>query len=230
MYGVMVWREPVKGPLIQRWRLGPIWVQGVWIQRTERTPNWLVRRRVAQGVRWLNQQGIHQGVCPPDMEGLEPVSTVALRQGLAMVCLERCLQEKGLPPQQATVGLVAERITPQVMRVIEGLVLCHRHLCLQMPQGEQMCEALRRLYGVAVQCNLGAEALENCDGVVAFAPMDGVHPDVVTYQEAQPMPPLQWPAQWTCPPEVSPLQAWAMVASTETWKEEWVKLALVTEF
>lgn len=232
MYSVLAWRAPSKEPLTQRWRLGPIWVQGVWVERTERTPKWLLRRRIKRSVTWLHGQGITQGVYPKDMavEGIAPVSTVALRQGLATVWLKNHLEKQGILPKEATVGLVAQRITPQVLQTLEQLALTHRQVHLEVADGEQACQRLRRLYGVAVQCNLGLNAFSRCDAVVAFAPMAGLTAQVVTYEEESPLPPLQWPEQWSCPPEVLPIEGWAMVASTEMWQDNWVKLALTTEF
>lgn len=229
MYSVVAWRAPSKAPLAQRCPLGPIWVQGLWLERTERTPKWLVRHRVNRGRKWLESRGITQGVCPPEMEGLAPVSTVALRQGLAVAQLAQVLAQQAIPPPLATVGLVAERMTPRLFQTVEQLALRHRHVLLQVAGGEEACQRLRGLYGVAVQCNLGLNALRRCDAVVGFAPMAGLEPAVVTYDETAWLPPLCWPTQWQCPPQVSPLQGWAMVANTETWKEDWVKLALMTE-
>lgn len=231
MYGVLKFREPSKENKLERWPVGPIWVQGVWIDKGQRTPPWLVGYRVKRAVRYLQVQGITQGIYPPEMavwaEGVSPVSTVALGECLASVLLVDCLQDKQISPAQATVGLVADRITLRLGRTLEHMALHHRHVLLEVPGGEDLCQHLRRRYGVAIQCNLGAGALQRCDGVVAFAPMEGVKATVSTYEKELVLPTLCWPSQWPCPREVSPLQGWAMVANTETWQENWTKLALI---
>lgn len=233
MYGVLAWRRPIKAGQKERLQVGTVGVQRVWIDRAERTPTWLVKRRVVKGAKDLLTHGITQGVYPREMApwveplGLGPVSTLALRQRLAVALLERCLEEKAIVPAQATVALVAQRATPQVVQTLQQLALAHRHVLLQLPQGQPLCQQLRQLYGVAVQCNPGLGALKRCDGVVAFAPMPGLRPQVATYDQVTTLPDLHWPEQWPCPPEVSPLQGWAMVANTETWQDNWVNLALI---
>lgn len=230
MYSVLAWRAPSKAPMVERRQVGPIAVQWVWVHRGSHTPQWVLRRRVNRAVAYLQSQRITQGVVPSDMvaEGIDPISTVSLRERLAPTQLGWQLQDKGVLPHQATVAVVAQRLRPVQGQIVEQLALTHRHLLLQAQGAEALCQRLRRYYGVAVQCNPGLPAMERCDGGIAFAPWAGVGDSIVTYDETVCLPPLRWPESWAKPTEVSTLEGWAMVAHTGAWQDDWSKLAFLT--
>lgn len=230
MYSVLAWRAPLKAPMVERRQVGPVGVRWVWVHRGVHTPVWLQRRRVDRAVAYLQSQHITQGVVPPDMvaEGIAPISTVSLRERLVITQLEGLLLEKKVSPHQATVAVVAERLTARQASIVEQLALAHRHLLLQAQGAEPLCQRLRRYYGVAVQCNVSPWVLERCDAVVAFAPGAKVTEGIVTYDETAPLPTLYWPQAWEKPEQVSVLQGWSMVAHTGQWQDDWGKLALIT--
>jgi len=174
------------------------------ILRTPKTPEALLRRRAAAAAKQLRKHGIARVVLPQEFPfsdfleswGLQPVSTVSLRQALAADWVRWLLAEQGLPMASVRVAVCADRLTGEVVRAVTELALRHRYVWLDLPYGgEELCRRLRREYGVSLLTGISSEQLKEAEAAVLFAP----RPDCCMattlrlYDEETPLPPLSLP-------------------------------------
>ena len=169
------------------------------ILRGPRTPERILRRRVALALKKLKKLGVRQVILPEGFvpaelpEGMYVESALPLRRALAADWVRRELEAKRLRPAGARVAVVASRLTGEVVRTVTALTLRHRYVLLKVPHGgEELCRRLRREYGVSVQLGPDKGRLEEAEALVLFDPWDGAANNAVVlplYDEAYPLPP-----------------------------------------
>ncbi len=202
MIGLLIWEEVQKGV-----RQKPVAIREeillhnrflrAEVLRGSRTPERILHRRVLAAEKRLRKAGVTEIILPnhftmtEHLDGIQPVSTLPLRQALAADWLRRELKERGLRPADTRTAVAADRLTGEVVRTVTDLALRHRHVLLDVPYGgEELCRSLRREYGVSL---LLAENVQQqgADAWVLFSPREqaGEKPLVLPlYDEAFPMP------------------------------------------
>ena len=193
MIGLLLWKEPGGGRRAVTLREISVMHARLLlaeVARGPKTPEAVVRRRVAAAGKRLRKQGVIQAVLPRDFSygpalakaGVGPVSTLPLRQALA----------------GARVAVTAGTLTGQVARTVTELCLRHRYVLLDLPYGgEELCRQLRREYGVSLLLGPDKDQLEGAEALVLFDPRTDLtcrNPAVLRlYDETAPLPPLLLP-------------------------------------
>jgi hypothetical protein len=174
------------------------------VTRGPRTPEAVVRYRVAAAGRQLRKHGVTRAILPTDFPygpqlakcGVCPVSTLLLRQELAAEQVRWLLSERGIPPTGARVAVSGARLTGQMARTVTELALRHRYVLLDIPYGgEELCRQLRREYGVSLLLGSSREQLAGADVLVLFDPRTDLNAAAALrlYDESSPLPPLLLP-------------------------------------
>ena len=149
------------------------------VRRTERTPEAVLRRRMAQAAKGLRKRGVTRAVFPEDFPGLvqaekagvRPVSTRSLRRRMAADWVGELLRQRNVSPAGARVAVTASQMTGELVRTVTELCLRHRYVLLETPYGgEELCRQLRRDYGAALVLHPDRESLETADVLVEFDP------------------------------------------------------------
>ena len=207
MIGMLSWKEPGKREKAVAVKERSILRVRFWcaeVLRGPKTPEAVLRRRVAAAGKRLRKQGVTRVVLPeefaygPQLEkwDLHPVSTLGLRRAIAADWVRWFLAEQGTPAAGARVAVSAEQLTGEVVRTVTELSLRHRYVLLDLPYGgEELCRQLRREYGVSLLLGPAREQLEGADALVLFdARTDLKNPAVLAlYDESQPLPPVSLP-------------------------------------
>ena len=207
MIGMLIWKEPGKREKAVAVKERSILRVRFWcaeVLRGSRTPEAVLRRRVAAAGKRLRKQGVTRVVLPenfaygPQLEkwDLHPVSTLGLRRAIAADWVRWFLAEQGTPAAGARVAVSAEQLTGEVVRTVTELSLRHRYVLLDLPYGgEELCRQLRREYGVSLLLGPAREQLEGADALVLFdARTDLKNPAALAlYDESQPLPPVSLP-------------------------------------
>jgi hypothetical protein len=206
MIGVLTWKTPSNGKKQKQIMVGEksILHMRVWqaeIQRGDRTPETLLRRRIALAQKKLRKHGVTRIILPKDFsdcemqKGLQVVSTLAMRQMLATGWVQRELSEQGIRPAGAKVAVVADRFTGEVVRTVTELAMRHRYVLLDVPHGgEELCRRLRREYGVSLLLQPDRAQINEAEALVLFSPrqdLERKNPVILPiYDEEVAMPPL----------------------------------------
>lgn len=210
MIGMLVWRDPREGSKQKNIRMverSVLHVRFVCVEvsRGPRSPETVLRRRVAAAGRRMRKQGITRAVLPENFTygqqlakyGVAPVSTLILRQTLAADWVRWALEERGLDRSGARVAVAAAQLTGEVVRTVTELTLRYRYVLLDLPRGgEELARQLRREYGVSLLLGPSPEQMEGAEALVAFVPRpDAGNPAVIPlYEGAEtPLPPLMLP-------------------------------------
>ena len=207
MIGMLIWNEPGKREKAVAVKERSILRVRFWcaeVLRGPKTPEAVLRRRVAAAGKRLRKQGVTRVVLPeefaygPQLEkwDLHPVSTLGLRRAIAADWVRWFLAEQGTPAAGARVAVSAEQLTGEVVRTVTELSLRHRYVLLDLPYGgEELCRQLRREYGVSLLLGPAREQLEGADALVLFdARTDLKNPAALAlYDESQPLPPVSLP-------------------------------------
>ena len=210
MIGLMEWVVPEKGKrsvcIRERSFLKTRFV-GAEMVRGIRTPEQLLRHRVALTAKRLRKLGITR-IVPPEKflwgdtlekYGIYPIETRILRQELAADWVRWALEEREIQPVGARVAVCAEQLTGEVVRTVTELVLRHRYVLLDLPHGgEELCRRLRREYGVSLLLGPDKGQLEGAEAVVLFhnrTDLKRENPVVLAlYDETAPVPSLFLPS------------------------------------
>ena len=209
MIGLMVWKEPQSGKrqkhiTVREGSILHMRVLKAEILRGPRTPEAVLRRRVLSAGKKLRKLGVTRVILPESgnhmelPEGMQPVSTLSLRQTLAADWVRWGLEEQELRTAGARVAVIAARLTGEVVRTVTELALRHRYVLLDLPYGgEELCRRLRREYGVSLLMNPDKAQLEGAEALVLFDAREDLNrenPVVVSlYDESAPLPPLILP-------------------------------------
>lgn len=182
MIGILLWKESRAGAKQVDFKEGGILRVRFFtaeIVRSRRTPEAVLRWRVALAARRMWRRGVSQAVLPKDFAyagllekyHIRQVSTAALRRRLAADWLRAALAERGMAPGTAKVAVAAEQMTGELVRTVTELALRHRYILLDVPYGgEELCRQLRREYGVSLLLAPGREQIEGADALVLFGP------------------------------------------------------------
>ena len=116
----------------------------VSVLRREGTPEWLLRRRVRAVGRKLARAGVRRVIWPESFpygeilgeEGVFPVETLALWQGLAAKLAWRALEARGIPAGEERVAVCADHLTAAVRQTVETLLRRCRRVSLDAPDPE----------------------------------------------------------------------------------------------
>ena len=119
MLGWLCWTE-------KRERAGETTLAGLpvfraGVLRREGTPEWLLRRRIRAAGRKLARAGVRRLLWPEGFpygellagEGILPVDTLPLWQGLAAELAWRELRRRGIPPGEGRAAVCAGRLTAE---------------------------------------------------------------------------------------------------------------------
>lgn len=209
MVGMLVWKTPQtgkreKGLLIRERNVLHMRLVCAEILCGGKTPEAVVRRRVRLAVKRLQRMGIRQVVLPEhfpwkgllEQGGIQPVSTVPLRQMLAADWVRWNLKERNIPAGGARVAILADRMTGAVVRTVTELALRHRYVMLKVSYGgEDLSSQLRREYGVTLLLNPNREQIESADCVVLFEKQAGEYGKrkICLYEEEAELPQLLLP-------------------------------------
>ncbi len=209
MIGLMVWTPAEKGKRTVRLEERTVLhMRFAWaaLSRGPRTPEAVLRRRVAAAAKRLHRMGVNRAVLPPafpygaqlEKYGIRPVSTLALRRRVAADWVRAALAERELPVGGARVAVSAAQLTGEAVRTVTELALRHRYVLLDLPGGgEELCRQLRREYGVSVLLGPSKEQMEEAEALVLFDPRTDLaakNPVVLTlYGEEAPLPALALP-------------------------------------
>ena len=159
MIGMLIWKEPGKREKAVAVKERSILRVRFWcaeVLRGPKTPEAVLRRRVAAAGKRLRKQGVTRVVLPeefaygPQLEkwDLHPVSTLGLRRAIAADWVRWFLAEQGTPAAGARVAVSAEQLTGEVVRTVTELCLRCRYVLLDLPYGgEELSRQLRREYG-----------------------------------------------------------------------------------
>lgn len=205
MIGLLLWKEPAGGlqppaVTLAEGKILHMRFLRAEIPRGPRTPEVVLRRRIAAAARRLRRAGVTRVVTPEgfawtaqlERYGLRPVSTLALRRRLASDWVGRGLAAAGASPAGAQVAVSAAQMSGELVRTVTELCLRHRYVLLDVPYGgEELCRRLRREYGVSLLLGPDREQLASADALVLFdARTDLVRPGGVTvalYDEGAPL-------------------------------------------
>ena len=202
MIGLLIWEEVQKGM-----RQKPVAIREeillhnrflrAEVLRGSRTPERILHRRVLAAEKRLRKAGVTEIILPnhftmtEHLDGIQPVSTLPLRQALAADWLRRELKERGLRPADTRTAVAADRLTGEVVRTVTDLALRHRHVLLDVPYGgEELCRSLRREYGVSLLLTENVQR-QGADAWVLFSPREQAGEKALVlplYDEAFPMP------------------------------------------
>lgn len=210
MFGMFIWSLPERGKRQRAVETAERLVLHtrflcVQVLRGPRTPEAVVRRRVASAARRFQRSGIRRAVLPEDFpydallarRGVEPVDTVSLRRELASELVRRGLGEQGASAGRVAVS--ADAMSAELVRTVTELALRSRYVLLDVPYGgEELAGRLRREYGVSLLLAPDRTQLAEAEALVLFAPrtdLRGDNPVVVeAYRGAgTPLPPLLLP-------------------------------------
>lgn len=207
MVGYLTWAEPYKGrksiQLEDRHILRMRFLQAEVVKNPHGA---LLTRRVLAAGKRLRKRGVTQMVLPEEFPygellekcGLRPVSTLALRRGIAADWVREGLAAKSQPVAGARVAVTAASLTGEAVRTVTELCLRHRYVLLDLPYGgEELCRQLRREYGVSLLLGPSKDQLEGAEALVLFDPRTDLslkNPVALRlYDERQPLPPLVLP-------------------------------------
>lgn len=209
MVGLLIWKEKRTGKreravTVEERRILQVRFLCAEILKTERTPEAVMRRRIAAAGRRWKKLGVSQVVLPEGFPygqelgriGILPVSTQSLRQALAADWVRWLLAEKEVAPAGARIGVSADRLTGEVVRTVTELALRHRYILLDLPYGgEELCRRLRREFGVSLLLGPSVDQLEGAEVWVQFSVREGSSAAnaLRLHAEQSPLPPLLLP-------------------------------------
>ena len=170
MFGMILWKEPGRGAAVTMVEKHVLHARFYCAQiaRGPRTPELVVRRRVAKAVRRLKSAGALRVVLPEGFAwkellrrgGVRPVTPLPLARRMAAELAEAELRRLGADPAAARLAVAGERLSGELTRTVTELALRHRYVLLDVPYGgEELGRQLRREYGVTLLLCPGAEQM-----------------------------------------------------------------------
>ena len=134
--------------------------------------------RAKKAARRLREAGVRWAVFPVDFpyttlfirQGVSPVETVSLRRSLAAPLTRRRLENLGLSPTEAVVGICGDRMCRELWDTVKTLALSFRYVLVDAPGGEELARELRREYGISLLLRPSPDQLERSDALLLFSP------------------------------------------------------------
>lgn len=210
MVGLLVWKEPRRGSrqkqiTVRACSICHMRCLQIEILRGRHTPDIILRQRMNRVRTRLRKLGITQVVLPEENtgltlpEGLQPVSTVAIRQALAADWVQKELAEKKISAAGARVAVCGAKLSGEVVRTVTELSLRHRYVLVDLPYGgEELSRRLRKEYGVSLLVNPDKAQLDEAEVLVLFDAEEELkrkNPVVIPlYDESVPLPQLVLPS------------------------------------
>lgn len=151
----------------------------VGMQRRERTPDFLLRRRALAAAGRLRREGVVRAVFPEafpyvglfERRGVRPVDALPLFRALTGELIRGKMAEQGLSERSAVIALSADRMSADLERAVTEISIRSRYVLLNVPYGgEELCRRLRREYGVSLLLTGEREKLEQADVLALYAP------------------------------------------------------------
>lgn len=181
MFGMILWKEPGQGAAVTMVEKHVLHARFYCAQiaRGPRTPELVLRRRVAKAVRKLKSAGAVRVVLPEGFAweellrrgGVRPMTALPLARRMAAELAEAELRRLGTDPAGARLAVAGERLSGELTRTVTELALRHRYVLLDVPYGgEELCRQLRREYGVTLLLCPGAEQVAASEVLVLFGP------------------------------------------------------------
>lgn len=206
MVGMLVWNKEadIRGIAIREQQLLQVRLACAVIPRRKKTPDMILCRRMKIAAKRLQKLGVHKVILPKDFPwkeqlepwGIQPVSTISLRQMMAADWVRWELENRKIPVVGARVAVVTGGISGAVVRTVTELALRHRYVMLKASYGgEELCQQLRREYGVSLLLNPAQEQLAEAEAVLLFDRQaeERGRGQILLYDESVAMPPLSLP-------------------------------------
>lgn len=155
------------------------------ICRTERTPEFLIRRRLAGAARVLRRCGVSTAVFPEPFayaqifmrRGIFPVEVCPLLRALAPELVQSAVKNRGLDMRTAIIAVCGERITSELAWTATRLCRQSRYVLLAAPDPDgAFCRRIRREYGAALVQTKDSGRIAGADVCVQFSPECGPCP------------------------------------------------------
>lgn len=149
------------------------------VERSEKTPERALKRRIRTAVKQLRKLGVSSLVLPENFSfstsveelGIQTVSTVPLQQMLAADWAGAALWQREIFGACVRIAVAADELSGEVVRTVTELCLRYRYVLLDVPEGgERLAVYLRREYGVALQLHPTQEQADGAEAAVLFAP------------------------------------------------------------
>lgn len=149
------------------------------IYRTERTPEFLLRRRLAGAAKALRRCGVSAAVFPETFAytqifmrwGIFPVEICPLLRALAPELVHSAVKNRGLNMQTAIIAICGERITSELAWTATRLCRQSRYVLLAAPDPDgAFCRRIRREYGAALVQTKDPGRIAESDVCVQFSP------------------------------------------------------------
>ena len=209
MVGMLLWKTPQAGKrekavIVKERSILHVRFMCAEILRGPKTPEAVLRRRIATAGKRLRKLGASQLVLPEEFPYVEqlkkwelhPVSTLSLRRAIAADWVRWSLEARGEATTGARIAVSAQRLTGEVVRTVTELSLRHRYVLLDVPHGgEELCRQLRREYGVSLLLGPSKEQMEGAEVLVLFDTREDCQSPAALrlYEETVPLPPLLLP-------------------------------------
>lgn len=177
MLGYIAWGDGPKKPVLgERWLAGGRFM-GLTMADSARPRGPLAIARAKRAARRLQEAGVRRAVFPVDFpytalfirQGITPIETLPLRRALAAPLTRRRLEQLGLAPTEAVVGISGERMTRELWDTAKALALSFRYVLLSVPGGEELARELRREYGISLLLRPSPDQLERSDALLLFS-------------------------------------------------------------
>lgn len=206
MFGMILWKAPGQGAAVTMVEKHVLHARFFCAQiaRGPRTPELVVRRRVAQAVRRLKKAGAARVVLPEDFAweamlqrgGIRPMTALPLARRMAAELAEAELRRLGTDPAGAKLVVAGERLSGELTRTVTELALRHRYVLVDLPYGgEALAAQLRKEYGVSLLLSPTPEQLAQAEAAAVFDPgrLEMGPGRLALYDETAALPPLSLP-------------------------------------
>ena len=181
MTGYVEWsEEPGRGRVVCCDRkIFDVRFRAAVIYRTEKTPEFLLRRRLAGAAKALRRCRVGAAVFPETFAytqiftrwGIFPVEVCPLLRALAPELVQSAVKNRGLNMQTAIIAVCGERITSELAWTATRLCQQSRYVLLAAPDPDgAFCRRIRREYGVALVQTKDPGRIAGADICVQFSP------------------------------------------------------------
>ena len=191
MLGYITYGEGPRRPVLTEKKLSGGRFLALAMRETAHPGRPLALARARRAALRMWEAGVRWAIVPVDYpytalfirQGVAPVETAPLRQVLAAPLTRRRLEQLGLAPTEAVVGISGERMTRELWDTAKALALSFRYVLLSVPGGEELARELRREYGISLLLRPSPDQLERSDALLLFSPrkdLSGKNPILYT--------------------------------------------------
>lgn len=153
----------------------------VSIFQGERTPEFLLRRRLKKAAELLRRRGICQAVFPESFSygdvfakcGVFPIDVLPLCRALAPELAWSAAEARGIGAARARIAVCGDRLTAELAWTVTRLCMRSRYLLLAAPDRDgAFCRRVRREYGAALVQTVDAGQIAAADVCLLFSPRE----------------------------------------------------------